>query len=55
VQTGVKSFGCENKIPQLSPNHACNDNFPSEVSAVKSGAKLFIFNVSFSPFFIYQI
>ena len=22
VQTGVKSFGCENKTPQLSPNHS---------------------------------
>ena len=22
VQTGVKSFGCENKTPQLSPSHS---------------------------------
>src|ERR1700728_3008825 len=38
VHTGVKSFGWENKIPQLSPSHSWTLIVPSVVSAVKSGA-----------------
>ena len=38
VQTGVKSFGWENRIPQLSPSHSWKLMVPSVVSAVKSGA-----------------
>src|ERR1700728_352274 len=38
VQTGVKSFGWENKTPQLSPSHSWKLIVPSVVSAVKSGA-----------------
>src|SRR5271165_5629534 len=38
VQTGVKSFGWEKRIPQLSPNHSWKLIVPSVVSAVKSGA-----------------
>src|SRR3989337_3699992 len=38
VQTGVKSFGCENRIAHLSPIHSWKRIFPSVVSAVKSGA-----------------
>ena len=33
VQTGVKSFGCENKMPQLSPSHSWKLMVPSVVSA----------------------
>src|SRR4051794_14097708 len=38
VHTGVKSFGCENNTPQLSPRYSCRLMVPSVVSAVKSGA-----------------
>src|SRR5580692_7214840 len=38
VHTGVKSFGWENRIPQLSPSHSWKLMVPSVVSAVKSGA-----------------
>src|SRR5215470_17914388 len=38
VQTGVKSFGCENSIAHLSPIQSWNLIGPSVVSAVKSGA-----------------
>src|SRR5947209_17967301 len=38
VQTGVKSLGCENRTPQLSPSHSWKLIVPSVVSAVKSGA-----------------
>ena len=38
VQTGVKSLGWENRIPQLSPSHSWKLIVPSVVSAVKSGA-----------------
>src|SRR5271156_2624921 len=38
VQTGVKSLGWENRMPQLSPSHSWKLTFPSVVSAVKSGA-----------------
>src|SRR6476620_8113403 len=45
VQTGVKSFGCENKTAQESPIQSWNWIFPSLVSASKSGAvsPIFIF------------
>ena len=36
VQTGVKSLGWENRIPQLSPSHSWKLIVPSVVSAVKS-------------------
>src|SRR5215475_8258298 len=38
VQTGVKSFGCENRMPQESPSHSWKLIVPWVVSAVKSGA-----------------
>src|SRR5215218_7251589 len=38
VQTGVKSFGCENSSAQLLPIQSWNLIFPSVVSASKSGA-----------------
>src|SRR6185369_5802929 len=38
VQTGVKSFGCENRTAHLSPIHSWKWIGPSVVSAVKSGA-----------------
>src|SRR5258706_8868216 len=38
VHTGVKSFGCENRIAHLSPIQSWNLMGPSVVSAVKSGA-----------------
>src|SRR5260370_3026106 len=38
VQTGVKSFGCENNSAQLLPIHAWNLILPSVGSASKSGA-----------------
>src|ERR1700761_6190391 len=38
VQTGVKSFGCENSIAQESPIQSWNRILPSVVSASKSGA-----------------
>src|ERR1700757_4436046 len=38
VQTGVKSFGCENRSAQLLPIQSWNLIFPSVVSASKSGA-----------------
>src|ERR1044071_6014355 len=38
VQTGVKSFGCENSTPQESPSHSWKRILPSVVSASKSGA-----------------
>ena len=38
VQTGVKSFGCENSTAQLSPIHSWKWIVPCVVSAVKSGA-----------------
>src|SRR4029434_6966234 len=45
VQTGVKSFGCENKTAQESPIQSWNRMRPSLVSASKSGAvsPIFIF------------
>src|ERR1035437_5810544 len=38
VHTGVKSFGWENRQPQLSRRHSWDLIVPSVVSAVKSGA-----------------
>src|ERR1700736_4847879 len=38
VQTGGKSFGCENKSAQLLPIQSWNLILPSVVSASKSGA-----------------
>ena len=38
VQTGVKSAGCENSTPHLSPSHSWKLIVPSLDSAVKSGA-----------------
>jgi hypothetical protein len=38
VQTGVKSFGCENSTAQESPIQSWNLMWPSVVSASKSGA-----------------
>src|SRR6202142_4610465 len=38
VQTGVKSFGCENNSAQLLPIQSWNLILPSVVSASKSGA-----------------
>src|SRR3954451_9152691 len=38
VHTGVKSFGCENRTPQLSPRYSCRSIVPSVDSAVKLGA-----------------
>src|SRR6185436_14248389 len=38
VHTGVKSFGCENRIAQPSPIHSWKRIGPWVVSAVKSGA-----------------
>ena len=38
VQTGVKSFGCENSTTQLLPIQSWKRILPSVVSASKSGA-----------------
>src|SRR5690349_25072800 len=38
VQTGVKSFGCENRTAQESPIQSWNLILPCVVSASKSGA-----------------
>ena len=40
MHTGVKSFGCENRIAQPSPIQSWNVIFPCVVSAVKLGASL---------------
>jgi hypothetical protein len=45
VQTGVKSFGCENRIAHPSPSHSWKLIVPSVVAAVKSGALSLIRNV----------
>ena len=37
VQTGVKSFGCEKRMPQLLPRCVCRLSGPIEVSASKLG------------------
>ncbi len=40
MQTGVKSFGCENSTAHESPIHSWKRMRPSVVSASKSGASL---------------
>src|SRR3954471_14908719 len=47
VQTGVKSFGCENNSAQLLPIQSWNPIFPSVVSASKSGATAPIWRAMF--------
>src|SRR5207244_12113841 len=49
VQTGVKSFGCENRSAQLLPIQSWNLIFPSVVSASKSGAVVPIGSVMVLP------
>src|SRR5471030_638401 len=49
VQTGVKSFGCENSSAQLPPIQSWNLIFPSVVSASKSGATAPICRVMSCP------
>src|ERR1043165_7834290 len=49
VQTGVKSFGCENNSAQLLPIQSWNLIFPSVVSASKSGAAAPIGSVMILP------
>src|ERR1051326_2755335 len=44
VHTGVKSFGCENRIAQPFPIHSWKLILPSVVSAVKFGASSFMRN-----------
>src|SRR5882762_9005383 len=44
VHTGVKSFGCENRIAHPSPIHSWRLIVPCVVSAVKFGASSFIRN-----------
>src|SRR5437867_5692706 len=53
VQTGVKSFGCENKTAQELPIQSWNRTRPSVVSASKSGAVSPIF-ICFSSYFCLQ-
>src|SRR5260221_1994196 len=42
VHTGVKSFGCENRMAQPSPIHLWKSIEPWVVSAVEVGASSFI-------------
>src|SRR4051812_10690388 len=49
VQTGVKSFGCENSSAQLLPIQSWNLIVPSVVSASKSGATAPIGRAMFRP------
>src|SRR5450631_1448921 len=49
VQTGVKSFGCENNSAQLLPIQSWNLILPSVVSASKSGATAPIWSAIFDP------
>src|SRR5260370_25845580 len=44
VQTGVKFFGCENRIAQPLPIHSWKLIRPCVLSAVKLGASLLILN-----------
>jgi len=50
VQTGVKSFGCENSTPQALPSQSWKRSFPSVVSASKSGASSPITSVCMGMF-----
>src|SRR5947207_12966496 len=52
VQTGVKSFGCENKSAQLLPLQSWNLILPSVVSASKSGAAAPIWSAMIRPHLI---
>src|ERR1041385_5064334 len=52
VQTGVKSFGCENKSAQLLPIQSWNLIFPSVVWASKSGATAPIWSAMIRPHLI---
>src|ERR1700676_5231961 len=49
VQTGVKSFGCENRSAQLLPIQSWNLILPSVVSASKSGATAPIWRAMLRP------
>src|SRR5882757_108806 len=49
VQTGVKSFGCENKSAQLEPIQSWNLTLPSVVWASKSGASAPIWSAMVRP------
>src|SRR6266700_5757763 len=49
VQTGVKSFGCENNSAQEFPIQSWNLILPSVVSASKSGATAPIWSAMQSP------
>src|SRR6266581_603794 len=49
VQTGVKSFGCENSSAQELPIQSWNLILPSVVSASKSGATAPIWSAMQSP------
>ena len=50
MQTGVKSFGCENSTAHESPTHSWKSISPSVVSAVKSGASEPIVSAMSPPF-----
>src|ERR1035438_9751333 len=52
VQTGVKSFGCENTSAQLLPIQSWNLILPSVVSASKSGATAPIWRAMLLPHLI---
>src|SRR6266545_2475622 len=49
VQTGVKSFGCENKSAQFEPIQSWNLILPSVVWASKSGATAPIWSAMVQP------
>src|ERR1700726_2527695 len=49
VQTGVKSFGCENRSAQLLPIQSWNLILPSVVSASKPGATAPIWRALLRP------
>src|SRR5258708_40192316 len=49
VQTGVKSFGCENNSAQLEPIQSWNLTLPSVVRASKSGASAPIWSAMVRP------
>src|ERR1017187_8210754 len=49
VQTGAKSFGCENSSAQLLPIQSWNLILPSVVSASKSGATAPIWRAMLQP------
>src|ERR1700720_2017516 len=53
VQTGVKSFGCENSSAQLLPIQSWNLILPSVVSASKSGATVPIWRAMLRPHIVH--